>query len=1565
MSSRHLITNKAGKFQAVDSMPVCLHQNHSITRLNQHAQDGRMNGIDLSSNQQLPTNNLQVKSVNSTALIRLVVDSLIRLVVKPTTYNLQPSTSNQQLLSPLSSLLVFLLLIISNVGRGQQSILNTSPVSQNFDGMGTSGTAALPSGFRVNTTANWNTGLSVTIFAYGTTGTGAVMGTSTGGAINWANGITGTATDRALGFLTSSAYTSPRSIIYAFTNNTGSTVTSISISFDYEKYRSGTRAFDWTFFHGATATNVNIAATDGNQSYAADANNTTIFNPPTSNAKTVTLTGLSIVNGATYYLAWIFTGIGGSTNGQGIGIDNFSITLNPVLTPTLTAPTTLTGFTYSLGAGPSAVQSFNLTGSNLTGFPGNITVNAPANFLVSNAPGGPFGSSALISFSSASLNAPVYVQLAAGLTQGTYSGDIIFSGGGVTTPPTVALSGTVTSVAESNIIAVANSETATISSLTTGAVTNISSGVQVWAITIQDGGNDLTDSDALPTTVNSITLRQNIGNAVNDWADAIEEIAIFDGATKLASGVVVTATTITFSGSPLISVADNSSKTLTIRLTLQQNHNNSGSNIEGDDFVFQISRTDVTANPSGSLFTTNATDFPSINSVNDLNAISIIATELRFTAPPFTTDVNAVMSPSPVVSSTDIFGNIDRNMTGSATITSTGNLSGLSGTNVSFTLGAASFGNLIHTAVGLGFTLTATSGSLTSSPSTTFDITNPGGTSFEKGDLLILAFLYDRDNGLNGIEDDEITFFALKDITNGTIFYFTDNGFERNYAGLWGTTEGFLKIQKTSGPTIPAGKILTIGINTTAGGAGGNASHFKIIDQCGTDITSLFTLTLQGLTFNMNVQDDLWISQGGSFTNISTTGPDVHKASYNGTILTGWSGTGYQSCIGSGTDFNACSSPGVTGSQGTRIFPKTSCFVIDLSTSTIPVPPSNDRGRVKYTGPLTISDKKGWIDRLSNVSNWTGYASDALYDGGPKYVNSAGNCDPLPLDLTPVTPGVWNGMKSTDWFDCANWNNREVPDAATEVMISSGANNSLVDDASVFAPLYSNIAVAKSVTINNSMQLSLGSTVTDILTIGGNMTLNGSSRFNNGNGVLNLNNNGSLTFNATSGMNGGTGTTNIQGNFTAASTAVITPESGIFNFTGSLTQTITNGHVNPVFNNLTINNSSALGVTLAGSAQLQMNGLLTLQDGLVNTSLTNLLTLTSNATCPSGGSDDSFVNGPMRKIGNTNFTFPVGKPVTGTNPVTGGYRSLAISNPDIANVTDVFTCEFYLGPARSLGVTLTDPIKRISACEYWRLDRTGSNSSVFVTLSWNEKSKCSSADYVTNPSSLVVAKGDGYTNCTWTSFGGNANGTNNAGTVTSTQAVNQFSPFALGTTSFTENPLPIKLLYFRAVAKGEQVALSWQVADNHEALSYVLERSRNGVQFEHLKTVAPIPNEELASYKSYDEQPWQGINYYRLRITDIFGKVIYSSIQKVNIEHAQAVSLRISPNPAKDRLLILLSQPEKINELNIVNSVGQTLFKQSKLQSTNPVDISSLRPGIYYVRIIGQAGMQMESFVKE
>jgi hypothetical protein len=195
---------------------------------------------------------------------------------------------------------------------------------ETFDGMLTSATATLPLGFKIG--SDWSAGTIATTYAAGTSGTTGVLTSSSGGGVyNYASGDTSTSTDRCLGFLNSGSFTSPKTIGVAIKNSSGSVMNTLDVSWNYEKYRSGSREWKWSFNHGNTPTPLN-SATAGDQTYPADANNTTVSNPPQSVNKTIKLSNLDIPAGGLYYLSWTLTGTGGSSNGQALAIDDVSVT---------------------------------------------------------------------------------------------------------------------------------------------------------------------------------------------------------------------------------------------------------------------------------------------------------------------------------------------------------------------------------------------------------------------------------------------------------------------------------------------------------------------------------------------------------------------------------------------------------------------------------------------------------------------------------------------------------------------------------------------------------------------------------------------------------------------------------------------------------------------------------------------------------------------------------------------------------------------------------------------------------------------------------------------------------------------------------------------------------------------------------------------------------------------------------------------------------------------------------------------------------------------------------------
>ncbi|GGP06566.1 hypothetical protein GCM10010992_27080 [Cloacibacterium rupense] len=606
--------------------------------------------------------------------------------------------------------------------------------------------------------------------------------------------------------------------------------------------------------------------------------------------------------------------------------------------------------------------------------------------------------------------------------------------------------------AETDIYAIASSETATISSLENDAplLTN-ADGVQVWQIGVRDGGADLTDSDNLPSILDAFTLAQSPGNAVGTWTDAIKAVALFEGNTKIADGTV-TANQIQFTGLNF-SIPDNSEKILSIRLSLK---NTIGPDaFDGEDFGFSLSNANATFLATGS----GKAAFTAQTSANGSNVIEIIATELRYIQNATTTVVNDAMTPV-IIYATDVNGNLDRDYVSAITITSTGTLSGsVSGT---FVTGSVTFGSIIHTATATGRQLIATSGAFTKT-SALFDIVT--ATVLSAGDLAILAV-----NTNDATGNDQVAFVAFKDISPGTKIFITDNGYERQFANEWGGTEGVIEITRTNS-VLPKGTLIVFQANS---GNVLSGSQYDIY-TCGViDNNWSKSAITGGSGFDLNEDDDMWIMQGGVWTNSTS-----HHSTYSGNVLYGWTESGWNTAPG-----GASETP-----KWSTIFPNSKCF-----TTVAPTGPGKVKFNLQDFVTSTTNDQLDWIALINQTANWTtfndntsgtnGYNNASSYD----YRGNSG-CPQMTIATDVHTKGKWNGTNNTNWFDCSNWDTLVVPDQNTNVTFNSTIiNNSTIDATAADSDLYGDIAKAYNLTIDKSLIIEGSSN--NKLEVYGNLTIN-------------------------------------------------------------------------------------------------------------------------------------------------------------------------------------------------------------------------------------------------------------------------------------------------------------------------------------------------------------------------------------------------------------------------------------------------------------------------------------------
>ncbi|MEP7254971.1 MAG: T9SS type A sorting domain-containing protein [Ferruginibacter sp.] len=394
--------------------------------------------------------------------------------------------------------------------------------------------------------------------------------------------------------------------------------------------------------------------------------------------------------------------------------------------------------------------------------------------------------------------------------------------------------------------------------------------------------------------------------------------------------------------------------------------------------------------------------------------------------------------------------------------------------------------------------------------------------------------------------------------------------------------------------------------------------------------------------------------------------------------------------------------------------------------------------------------------------------------------------------------------------------------------------------------------------------------------------------------------------------------------------------------------------------NFIINNGS--GATLTSPVTISCK--LTFTSGVLSTTAAKLLTMAAGSSV-FGASNASFVDGPLAKIGNTAFTFPVGKPNCGPSGTVKGYAALAISNFTGGLITDQFTAEYKRGDALALGAgTISNTfIKHVSRCDYWTLTRDGATAStVDITLSWDAPiNNCvTTAPYVDNLASLTIAHNNNTVSSTWDTYAvaGVACCSNTTGNVTwdigSPQSTT-FGAFALASLDI-RNPLPITINYLNGTKQNSNHLLNWKVTCNSTASATMsLERSNDDRNYSGIYTITATALRCQQPFDYADDQPLAGVNYYRLKITDANGKVSYSSvISLINADKGFDI-MSISPNPiVNGNFKLNVSTAQKMQMDIVITDIQGRLMQRQTVNmiagfNTIPINVTNLAAGTYQV----------------
>lgn len=183
--------------------------------------------------------------------------------------------------------------------------------------------------------------------------------------------------------------------------------------------------------------------------------------------------------------------------------------------------------------------------------------------------------------------------------------------------------------------------------------------------------------------------------------------------------------------------------------------------------------------------------------------------------------------------------------------------------------------------------------------------------------------------------------------------------------------------------------------------------------------------------------------------------------------------------------------------------------------------------------------------------------------------------------------------------------------------------------------------------------------------------------------------------------------------------------------------------------------------------------------------------------------------------------------------------------------------------------------------------------------------------------------------------------------------------------------LPVELVAFDAQPMGnKRVHLTWTTATEKDNDFFTLERSRDALSFNEFAIVSGAGNSTTTlHYEYYDEDPYPGISYYRLKQTDFDGAFSYSLVRSVLF--TGDVFLSIYPNPVQDVLEVEIDiNEDDVLHMQILDRNGRTV-KEKEVQvthgvSTFKVDTQNLATGAYTLRIqTSNSAFVSQEFVKQ
>ena len=187
--------------------------------------------------------------------------------------------------------------------------------------------------------------------------------------------------------------------------------------------------------------------------------------------------------------------------------------------------------------------------------------------------------------------------------------------------------------------------------------------------------------------------------------------------------------------------------------------------------------------------------------------------------------------------------------------------------------------------------------------------------------------------------------------------------------------------------------------------------------------------------------------------------------------------------------------------------------------------------------------------------------------------------------------------------------------------------------------------------------------------------------------------------------------------------------------------------------------------------------------------------------------------------------------------------------------------------------------------------------------------------------------------------------------------------YAFTTCNFT---LPVELISFTGKAVDKTSDLKWTSVSEVNLDKYEVQKSRDGVNFSTI-ALAFAKGEDKNDYNFSDVNPYEGMNFYRLKMIDIDGTFSYSNTVILRFGDVKTANVVIAPNPVSTNINLQMTDlQEGFYKIEVTNAIGQLQLTKKVnvsqyLQKESILCPSSMNKGVYWLSIYDEKNNRIKS----